>query len=274
MNKLKRFLFNKGSSVAYAIITAVFTVVPEDFFKCVKLKADWQDMTSATVNRLIICVVVFLISSLVYLAFRKKRKTATVSGNNYTIQIECGDLLDHPKGKTIINFDECFTTQVGDKPSDVKPDSVCGQYLKKNPIDNMQELIDNAGIKPAKGKSQFKNQVRYEPGTIVPNGEFLLMAFAKLDKYGRGYLNYEDYLECLNTLWDQVDLYHGTCDVFMPILGSKITRFEKNLTQQELLDIIIFSYRLSSKRMKRPCKLHIVYQPKEGFSVNNISGVD
>ena len=272
MNKLKRFLFNKGSSVAYAIITAVFTVVPEDFFKCVKLKADWQDMTSATVNRLIICVVVFLISSLVYLAFRKKRKTATVSGNNYTI--ECGDLLDHPKGKTIINFDECFTTQVGDKPSDVKPDSVCGQYLKKNPIDNMQELIDNAGIKPAKGKSQFKNQVRYEPGTIVPNGEFLLMAFAKLDKYGRGYLNYEDYLECLNTLWDQVDLYHGTCDVFMPILGSKITRFEKNLTQQELLDIIIFSYRLSSKRMKRPCKLHIVYQPKEGFSVNNISGVD
>jgi hypothetical protein len=44
--------------------------------------------------------------------------------------------------------------------------------------------------------------------------------------------------------------------------------------QQELLDVIIASYRLSPKKMKRPFTLHIVCKKCEGFSLNDIMGVN
>lgn len=42
------------------------------------------------------------------------------------------------------------------------------------------------------------------------------------------------------------------------------------LTQQELLEIIIGSYRLSAHKMKSPCQLHIVCKKREDFSLNKI----
>lgn len=52
------------------------------------------------------------------------------------------------------------------------------------------------------------------------------MAFTRLNENGLGEMTYNQYLDCLNTLWQQIDCYHGTDDVYLPILGSKIVRFE------------------------------------------------
>ena len=274
MNKLKKLLFSQGSNWAYAIITAIFTLVPEDCFLVWKVCGEWKDSTNVLANRMIVYVTVFIIANIIHTIYQKYRNYVQITGDNFSIQIEYGDLLKITSGKVVINFDECFTTKVGDDPADIKPTSVCGQYLEAYPISDMQELIVNANIKPAKGKSEYMNQIRYKPGTIVPRDRFFIMAFAKLDKKGRGYLSYKEYLECLNTLWEQIDLYHGTDDVYIPILGSNITYFDRQLTQQELLDIMVGSYILSPKRMKIPYKLHIVCTRREGFSLNNIFGID
>lgn len=194
------------------------------------------------------------------------RVTITLSRSNTAIY------FDVAEGKVVVNFDECFTSRIGDAPSDVKSDSVCGQYLISHPEVDVQELIGKAGVKPEK-EPWRDGRLRYKPGTIVPNGRYLLMAFAKLNDNGLGCLSYDEYLQCLDTLWAQLDLYHGTEDVFVPILGSRITRFDKDLTQQELLDIMVASYRLSSKKMKRPTKLHIVCRESDGFSLNNVFGI-
>ena len=274
MSKIWKFFTNKGSAVSYALLTAIFTVVPEECFKLLVINDKWEDATNILINRLIICAIVFILANIVYYIYRMKRKKIIISEKNHIIQIEYGDLFAINNGKRIIDFDECYTTKVGNAPGDIKPESVCGQYLSKYPINNMEALINDAGVKAMNGKSEYNGQARYTPGTIVPNDDYLLMAFAKLDNDGLGKLTYDEYIECLNTLWKQIDKYHGTSDVYMPILGSKITRFDKELTQQELLDIIISSYRLSSKKLRKPYKLHIVCREREGFSLNDIYGVN
>ncbi len=274
MSKIWKLFTNKGSTASYALLTAVFAVVPEDSFKVIVFNVNWLDSTIILLNRLIICVIVFILANIGYAIFQKYRKKVSIAGSNFKIQIEYGDLFEVTGGKVVIDFDECYTTKVGSAPGDIKPESVCGQYLKKHPIDDMQDLIDKTDVKPAKSKSEYKGQTRYTPGTVIPKDDFLLMAFAKLDRDGLGHLTYEEYIECLNVLWQQIDKYHGTSDVYMPILGAKITRFDKELTQQELLDIIINSYRLSSKKLREPYKLHIICRDREGFSLNSVYGVE
>jgi hypothetical protein len=270
---MDRSIFKRGIAIAGSIISAVFTVVPEEFFKLGFFLCSWSDASVVFANRLIFCVVVLILACIGCLFYLRFRKAITISDKSFSIKIEYKDLFSITNGKKVINFDECFTTSVGDRPIDIKPNSVCGQYLAKYPIEDIQSLIQSAGLQQI-GIAQCNNKPKYATGMIIPRGDFLLMSFAKLDKNGLGKMTYAQYVECLEQLWQQLDLYHGTDDVFIPILGSQITRFDKELTQQELLDIMIASYRLSPKKLKRPYTLHIVCKKRDGFSLNDIFGVD
>lgn len=270
---MKSVFFKKGCAIAGGIISVVFTVVPENVFMLGFVACTWSDTVVVFANRLFLCAAILVLSCFGYFIYLKIRRKVTISDKAFIIKVEYKNLFIIKKGKHVINFDECYSTHVGNRPEDVKPDSVCGQYLAKYPIDNMQSLIKASGIQSS-GVSLYNNTPKYESGTLIPRDNFLLMAFAKLDAQGLGRMTYVEYLECLDKLWEQIDLYHGTGDVYLPILGSRITRFDKDLTQQELLDIIIASYRLSPKKMKKPNVLHIVCRKQEGFSLNDIIGVD
>ena len=273
MSNICRLFIGKGSTWAYAIMSGVLAFVPEEVFKYGFVPCEWSDTAIIIVNRVLLFLLIFALSNVIYYCCRKNRRSVTLSDRTTTIKVEYGDICKISKGIKVINFDECYTTTVGMRPEDIKPDSVCGQYLDNNPIEDIQPILDQAGIKP-KGKSKYNNKDSYEPGILLPRGEFYLMAFAKLDKDGRGFHTYESYLKCLDMLWGQIDLYHGTEDVYIPILGSRITRFDKVLTQQELLDIMIASYRLHPRKLRKPNILHIVCKEREGFSLNDIFGVE
>lgn len=266
-------VLKKGCAIAGGIISAVFTVVPDDVFKLGFVTCNWSETVIVLVNRLIVVGVIIALACVGYCLYLKFRKLVAISDRNFTIIVEYKDLFEVKNGKKVIGFDECFSTNVGDAPGDIKPNSVCGQYLARYPIDDIQSLIQTSGIQ-SYGVSLYNNKPNYISGTIIPKDEFFLMAFAKLDEYGLGRMSYMEYLECLDKLWEQIDLYHGTDDVYLPILGSRITRFDKELTQQELLDVMIASYRLSPRKIKKPNTLHIVCKKRDGFSLNDIFGVD
>ncbi|WP_034489119.1 macro domain-containing protein [Butyrivibrio fibrisolvens] len=275
MNKIKAFLFRKDGTYAYAVISFVMALVPEDVFKFIKYNETWPDWLRVTVSRVGLCIAIFLFVKLLYCNYIKNRRKVTISADNYMIHIQYGDILQITEGKRVINFDECFTTLVGEAPGDIKAASICGKYLLGHEGLDVKGLIESAGVKPLKTRSKYKEQERYESGTIVPNGNDLLMAFAKLDKSGRGCFSYEEYLNCLEKLWEQIDIYHGTKDVYLPVLGSNITYFmDCELTQQQLLDIMISSYRLSRRKLRKPYSIHIVCSEREGFSINNVFGLN
>lgn len=61
----------------------------------------------------------------------------------------------------------------------------------------MQQLITNANISPESVKSKYQNKDRYKSGSIVQNGNDLLLAFAPLDASGRGrFSSRNEYITC------------------------------------------------------------------------------
>lgn len=256
---------------ALSIISLIFTFVPESIFEKFKLLKKASSESNVILNRVMTFLIVSGLVMIGYLIYLRRRQSIQIKGKNYNIKVSYGDIFDISGAKKIISFDECFTTKVGLAPSEIKPGSICGQYLIKCPIENMQALIEKAELKPCENNSLYNNQKRYESGTLIPRGEYLLMAFAKLDEEGLGRITYEEFLHCLSTLWKEIDKYYGQNDVCIPILGSGITRMNDNsLTQQELLDIIIASYQLHAQKIKPPAKLHIVCKKCEDFSINKI----
>ena len=101
------------------------------------------------------------------------------------------------------------------------------------------------------------------------------MAFAKLDERGKGrFFSRDEYLECLNLLWKELENYYSGKDVCIPILGAGTTSFDggegASIPKQDLLDMMIWSYRLSSHKIKAPYKLRIICNRSGDFSINNV----
>ncbi len=249
-----------------------FVFIPESFFTNWSLfNVPNDSAANIIINRLLSFIFVFILTVIIYFVYTKRRKSICIKGNKHRIIVEYGDIFEKNNCRKVITFDECFTTTVGNRPNDIKSESVCGQYLQKYPDIDMQKLIEDSGLKPAKGKSKYQGKVKYESGRIVRNGEYLLTAFTKLDENGLGVLTFQEYLDSLTVLWEELDKYYAMKDVLMPILGSGITRIQGNpLTQQELLDWIINSYKSSIHKLKLPSTLHIICKKRDDFSLNKI----
>lgn len=77
---------------------------------------------------------------------------------------------------------------------------------------------------------------------------------------GRGFESFEEYLESLSILWEEQDKYYGQRHVCIPVLCSCICRIgEHTPTQQELVDIIIYSYTLVDIRLRHASESYARY---------------
>lgn len=279
------FIF-KSAAMAFAIVTGIFTFVPEAFFGKYEWitqvtleqgglsRVDAQDV-NIVISRLACFFLIWIVTLLLYMSFLNLRRWVTIKGQNYSIRVEYGNILKKKNCKRVINFDECYTTQVGNATADINPGSICGQYLTLHSDLNVQQLIEAAQITPARSKSKYLHKTRYDSGTIVPNGDDLLMAFAKLDERGKGrFFSRDEYLACLDLLWKELENNYSEKDICVPILGAGTTSFDggsgASISQQDLLDMMIWSYKLSSHKIKAPHKLRIVCRKSSDFSINNI----
>lgn len=265
-------LLKRSCIWATSITTTILALVPDSIIGTVKISSKLTDDQNLLIDRLAILVIVFLGSLLLNALYNRGRKKVKIKGKNYCIQVEYGNIFECEDCQKVISFDECFTTAIGTAPHEIKASSICGQYLTQHSDLDIRKVIEDAGLKPDKKKSKFKAQERYISGSIAPNGDDLLLAFARLDENGRGYFpSREDYLNSLALMWSEIHKYYQMKDVCIPVLGGGLTRIgDSNPTLQELVDLIIESYKLSSYKIKNPKKLRIVCRRQDDFSLNKI----
>lgn len=206
----------------------------------------------------LIIYVLFLTAAYIILwisANWKREIKLNINGN--TVEIRKGDIFEEPVSVwKVINANEYFDTELGGKESPVSPSSLQGQYLKRfygTETEELDECIcEQLSSVPGKKKSRRKRgkETGYPLGTIfcdTKNGSrYLLTAFSRMDGDNRAYLSMKDYINFLMNFWEEIDKVYDGHSVAISLFGTGIARlWRDNITHQELLELILWSFRNS-----------------------------
>lgn len=191
------------------------------------------------------------------------------------VTIKSGDIFSE-RGLKVIAFNEYFDTVVDDKI--ISGHSLNGVFIKHHlpaTLAKLDKHVENytfdadelAEVNEA--RAEGKKQ-RYKIGTLCVYDDFILAAFSKFDKNNRAVLTMPEYLEFLINFWDRINKVYAQQSVSTPVFGSGITRIKehKNITDEDLLKIMLWTFRISEMRFKYPARLTIIIHKDKIASIN------
>ena len=192
-----------------------------------------------------------------------------------TVCIKAGDIFEED-GLKAIAFNEYFDTLVDNKI--INKVSLNGIFLKEKLDIEISELdqeinnysFENNEILEKNTERLVGKKQKFKIGTIFVHNNYILTAFSKFDSSNRANLTMPEYLGFLITFWDKVNIVYGQRSVSVPIFGSGITRIKEHrrISDEDLLKIMIWTFRISEMRFKHPAKLTIVIHPEKMDKIN------
>ena len=221
--------------------------------------------------KLVALISLFFIAVFVYLIVifvKNKSKKVRLKIGETEVVIEEGDIFEYPDSYyKVIAFNEYFDTRVDDHIISSK--SLNGKYINRMYCDGPQDL-DQKIKEQLKGKRGNRNkerevagkQYQYPLGSIVVDGEYFLVAFTRFDQYNHARLELPELLFCLINMWKEIDDHKNNNSIVLPLLGSgQTTRIPKiQLTDQDLLEIILDTIRISRIHIKKPNTITIALE--------------
>ncbi len=197
-----------------------------------------------------------------------------IQGSN--VNIKCGDLFSE-SGLKAIPFNEFFDTTVDDKIISHK--SLNGIFINsffKNNINQLDKFIEDSSdasdiLDRNYNRLRGGKSVKFKLSTLfVYDDDYILTAFSKFDEYNRATLTMPEYIEFLINFWDRVNRIYAQKSVSVPVFGSGITRIKehKNIGDEDLLEIMLWTFKLSEMKFKYPAKLTIVIHRDKISQIN------
>jgi hypothetical protein len=191
------------------------------------------------------------------------------------VNVKTGDIFEQP-GLKAISFNEYFDTLVDDKI--IARSSINGEFINSHLDCSIQDLdthigayaFDAGDIEETEVNREAGKTTKFKLGTICVYEDYLLTAFAKFNEFNEARLTMPEYLEFLINFWDRVNRVYAQKSVSTTIFGSGITRItgHKNISDEDLLKIMLWTFRISEMRFKYPAKLTIVIHPDKVDRIN------
>ena len=217
-------------------------------------------------HKLIILLSYFLITILYHVViycYNKKLNNLTLEINNSTFIIKTGNIFEQSDLK-VINFNEYFDTIVDDKI--IAKNSLNGQFINKyvKDVDKLDSIITDSlknHIFEINDKRPIGKKIKYILGSIVQYNDFILTSFTKFDKDNRANTSLIDFLNFLMNFWDNLDKIYANRSVSITLFGSSsLTRFRDvtNITEQDLIELIIWSFKVSKIKFKYPTTISMI----------------
>ena len=266
--KLKVKFYDKKLLQNYLVVLSAISLLSSFVFIAVEIPNDYK--ISVGIGIALILLIIYIIKWIIA-NFQDK---TTLSINNSTMIVKTGDIFEED-GLKVIAFNEYFDTQVDNKI--VAENTLNGIYIKSkvnnvNELDNLIETDVNLHTKIIQNNDSRTNgkKKKYELGTIFQNNDYLLTAFTKFDNDNKAYLNMCDYINFLLKFWNEIDIIYAGRSVSIPLLGSGITRFKEynTISEQELLELLIWSFKISKIKFIYPSKVSIIIHESKKDKIN------
>lgn len=204
------------------------------------------------------------------------RRSITLTINTSEIEVKFGDIFSEEADLKVVAFNEYFDTLVDEKV--ISSNSLNGKFIKKfyqGRVADLDEIISLDTHLPEMIACEnidrnVGKKTKYRLGTICTVEDYLLTAFSRFDESNKAYLEMNDYISCLLNFWNEIDRVYAGRTVALPVLGSGITRFRgyENISDQELLELIIWSFKVSRIKFTYPSKVKIVVWQKKQEKIN------
>ncbi len=268
--KLKVNFLDKQLRKDYLSALSLISVICSFFF----IAIDLPDGLKLKVI-IILCIILLLVVIYLFMWVRVNlSKSVSLQINNSTIDVKIGDIFFEEEFK-VIAFNEYFDTQVDNKI--IAENTLNGIFLKNKikDIKKFENLIntnihlESKVIENNKGRINGKKK-KYRLGTIFQYDDYLLTALSKFDDDNRAYLYMHDFINFLLNFWNEIDIVYAGRSVSIPLLGSGITRFKEytTITEQEILELIIWSFKVSKIKFTYPSKVSIIIHESMKDKIN------
>jgi len=202
-------------------------------------------------------------------------KEVAIKIDGTTVTVKSGDIFNE-EGLKAIAFNEYFDTVVDDIL--ISERSLNGIFLRSKLNGTISELDAEIDRHPFEEGEILQQEVpraagktiKFRLGTIFVKDDYLLTAMSKFDSSNRANLTMPEYLEFLINFWDRVNKVYAQRSVVTPIFGSGITRIRghRNISDEDLLKIMLWTFRISEMRFKYPARLTIVVHASKIDQVN------
>lgn len=219
-------------------------------------------------------VSIMLITYIIMWIIANNQTKTTLTINNSTLIIKTGDIFEE-EGLKVIAFNEYFDTQVDNRI--ISENTLNGKYIKSkisdlNEFDNLINVDShlNERILDQNSGRLLGKKKRYSLGTVFQYKDYVLTAFSKFDNENRAYLYMNDYINFLINFWNEIDIIYAGRSLSIPLLGSGITRFKgfDSVTEQELLELLIWSFKVSRIKFTYPSKVSIIIHESKRDKIN------
>lgn len=249
---------------------SVISVLTSIVFLFVEIDPKWKGAIGGGV--LVLLVIVY-IGTWIHATLRRSIKLTI---NTSEIEVKFGDIFSEEADLKVVAFNEYFDTLVDEKV--ISSNSLNGIYIKKfyqgrvADLDeiisldtHLPEMIAYENVERPVGK-----KTSYRLGTICTADDYLLTAFSRFDNSNKAYLEMNDYISCLLNFWNEIDRVYAGRTVALPVLGSGITRFRgyEHISDQELLELIIWTFKVSRIKFTYPSKVKIVVWQDKREKIN------
>ena len=217
-------------------------------------------------------VLVLALAYVIVWIYANKIKKIEIKIRNTNIIIKEGDLFTEP-GKKLIPCNEYFDTQVDDKVIATK--SLQGIFIQRYIADlsDLDNYINNVcatnKVSVIDQSRQVGRKTSFKLGTIIPYQDYLLLAYSRFDCDNRAFLGKDDFALCYTNMWNEIDIVRSGDSISVPVLGSGgMVRFYKDYTTQELIEIILWSFKISGINLAKQATLNVIVHESSMDEIN------
>ncbi|GHS92740.1 hypothetical protein FACS1894203_5320 [Bacteroidia bacterium] len=275
LHKLQRLnspiLWKDSITIAFAILAMVETVLA---ISGISLDCVWGKYNWIIKLLLVFGLFLFIVIVIFVVKYYTTKKGISLNIRGITVNIRQGDIFK-AKGWKVIAFNEYFDTTVDDLV--IAHNTLNGIFIDNyvEDIADLNNIIKTETDDNTKFKSRKRNNRDVYPlGRIIRYKDFMLLAFTHFDN-NQAHLTQKDYEDCLRIMWTEICRTYANKPIFIPLLGSGITRFDgtPHKSNFDLLKCMLCTLRTSGVNINQPITIFLTEEAIQNINIYEMKGV-